>query len=75
LTFPQKEWVELKMYLDFRDNGYAKVWQNGQLVSHANIENITNKLSQAHFGLYCSPQLVTGTLYNDDLIIKEVDGE
>jgi len=75
LTFPQKEWVELKMYLDFGDNGYAKVWQNGQLVSHANIGNITNKLSQAHFGLYCSPQLITGTVYNDDLIIKEVDGE
>lgn len=75
LTFPQKEWVELKMYLDFRENGYAKVWQNGQLVSHANIGNITNKLSQAHFGLYCSPQLITGTVYNDDLVIKEVDGE
>ncbi len=75
LTFPQKEWVELKIYLDFRDNGYVKVWQNGQLVSHANIGNITNKLSQAHFGLYCSPQLTTGTVYNDDLIIREVDGE
>ena len=75
LTFPQKEWVELKMYLDFRENGYAKVWQNGQLVSHANIGNITNKLSQAHFGLYCSPQLITGTVYNDDLTIKEIEGE
>ncbi len=75
LMFPQREWVELKMYLDFRDNGYAKVWQNGQLVSHANIGNITNKLSQAHFGLYCSPQLITGTVYNDDLIIKEVEEE
>ncbi|MCF6297389.1 MAG: hypothetical protein L3J08_05310 [Flavobacteriaceae bacterium] len=75
LTFPQKEWVELKMYLDFRENGYAKVWQNGQLVSYANIGNITNKLSQSHFGLYCSPQLITGTIYNDDLVIKEVDGE
>tara|TARA_R110001632_G_scaffold174325_1_gene293915 strand:+ start:2954 stop:3736 length:783 start_codon:yes stop_codon:yes gene_type:complete len=75
LTFPQKEWVELKMYLDFRDDGYAKVWQNGELVSHANIRNITNKLSQAHFGLYCSPQLINGTIYNDDLVINEVGGE
>jgi hypothetical protein len=75
LTFPQKEWVELKMYLDFRDDGYAKVWQNGSLVSHANIGNITNKLSQAHFGLYCSPQLITGTVYNDDLVINEVGEE
>ncbi len=75
LTFPQKEWVELKMYLDFRNNGYAKVWQNGQLVSYATIGNISNKLSQAHFGLYCSPQLTTGTVYNDDLTIKEVERE
>lgn len=75
ITFPQKEWVELKVYLDLNNGGYAKVWQNGQLVSHAKIGNITNKLSQAHFGLYCSPQLRKGTVYNDDLIIKEVDGE
>ncbi len=52
ITFPQREWVELKIFLDFGDNGYAKVWQNGQLVSYAKIGNITNKLSQAHFGLY-----------------------
>jgi len=75
ITFPQKEWVELKIYLDFRDNGYAKVWQNGELVSHSKIGNITNKLSQAHFGLYCSPQLSTGVVFNDDLLIKEVDNE
>lgn len=75
MKFPQKEWVELKVYLDLRNGGYAKVWQNGQLVSHAMIDNITNKFSQAHFGLYCSPQLINGTVYNDDLIIKEVDGE
>lgn len=75
VKFPQKEWVELKIYLDFRDNGYAKVWQNGELVSHALIRNISNKLSQAHFGLYCSPQLTTGEVYNDDLIVREVDQE
>ena len=75
LAFPQKEWVELKVYLDFRNNGYAKVWQNGELVSHANIENITNKLSQAHFGMYAPPQITSGIVYNDDLKIIEVDGE
>ncbi len=75
LRFPQKEWVKLKIYLDFRNNGYAKVWQNGQLVSYADIGSIKNKLSQAHFGLYCSPQLTTGTVYNDDLKILEVDEE
>ncbi|MFK8038890.1 MAG: heparin lyase I family protein [Crocinitomicaceae bacterium] len=75
IAFPQEEWVELKIYLDFRDNGYAKVWQNGELVSHSEIGNITNKLSQAHFGLYCSPQLSTGEVFNDDLKIMEVDEE
>lgn len=75
LTFPQKEWVELKIYLDFRNNGYAKVWQNGQLVSHANIKNIDNKLSQVHFGMYAPPQITSGIIYNDDLKIIEVDGE
>ncbi len=75
ITFPQREWVELKIFLDFGDDGYAKVWQNGELVSHAKIGNITNKLSQAHFGLYCSPQLSSGEVFNDDLSIKEVDEE
>ncbi len=75
ITFPQREWVELKIFLDFRDDGYAKVWQNGELVSHAKIGNITNKLSQAHFGLYCSPQLSKGEVFNDDLEIIEVNNE
>ena len=48
LMFPLHEWVELKIYLDFSDNGYAKVWQNGELVSHAYISNIQNRLAQAH---------------------------
>ncbi len=73
ITFPQRQWVELKIYLDFSDDGYAKVWQNGKLVSHAKIGNITNKLSQAHFGLYSSPHLSTGEVFNDDLKIIEVD--
>ncbi len=75
ITFPQREWVELKIFLDFGEDGYAKIWQNGELVSHAKIGNITNKLSQAHFGLYCSPQLSTGEVFNDDLKIVEVDNE
>jgi len=75
IYFPQKEWVELKIFIDFSKNGYAKVWQNGELVSHANVKNVKNRLSQAHFGMYCPPQLTTGVVYNDDLIIEMVDGE
>lgn len=75
IPFPQKEWVELKVFLDFTNDAYAKVWQNGELVSHAKIEGITNKLSQVHLGLYCSPQLANGVVYNDKLCIQEVDSE
>lgn len=73
--FPQREWVELKIYLDFSDRGYAKVWQNGTLVSHASISSISNQLAQAHFGLYCSPQISSGVVYNDALTIEMVDHE
>ncbi|QFR38849.1 polysaccharide lyase [Candidatus Gracilibacteria bacterium 28_42_T64] len=75
IKFPQKEWVELKVYLDFSDNSYAKVWQNGELVSHANIGNIKNRLAQAHFGMYSPPKMTSGIVYNDDLKIEMVDGE
>lgn len=75
ITFPQKEWVELKVYLYLSDGGYAKIWQNGQLVSHAIIRKTQNRLSQAHFGMYCSPQLTSGLVYNDDLSIEIVNEE
>lgn len=74
-VFPQKEWVELKVYLDFSENGYAKVWQNGELISHAKVQNVNNKLAQVHFGMYCSPQIKSGVVYNDDLKIETVDSE
>ena len=75
VTFPQKEWVELKVYLDFDEEGYAKVWQNGELVSHAIVDNIENKIAQAHFGLYCPPQMTSGMVFNDNLLIEEVAEE
>lgn len=75
LLFPKKEWVELKIYLDLSAHGYAKVWQNGQLVSHANVDNIKNRLAQAHFGMYSSPQLESGVVYNEDLSLKMVNDE
>ncbi len=75
ILFPQRQWVELKMYLDFSEEGYAKVWQNGQLVSHALIGNIKNQLAQAHFGLYSAPQIEAGVVYNDDLKIEMVRAE
>ncbi|WP_157454315.1 heparin lyase I family protein [Crocinitomix catalasitica] len=75
IPFPQKEWVELKVYLDLSNEGYAKVWQNGALVSHAKVKEMSNRLSQAHFGMYCPPKLTSGVVYNDDLRIEMVNGE
>lgn len=75
ITFPQKEWVELKIYLDFSNNGYAKVWQNGELISHAEVKRTKELLAQLHFGMYCPPQMESGIVYNDDLVIKMVENE
>lgn len=51
------------------------MWQNGELVSHAEISKTTNRLAQAHFGMYCAPQISSGVVYNDDLVIEMVDSE
>ena len=67
--------MELKVFLDFGSNGYAKVWQNGELVSEAEVKGVKNRLAQAHFGLYCPPQMSSGMVFNDDLEIRMVDGE
>ncbi len=76
VVFPMRQWVRLDIYIDFdRDNGYAKVWQDGTLVSYARVEGGRWTLPQAHFGLYAPPSLSSGTVYNDDLTIREVDGE
>lgn len=75
ITFPQKEWVKITIYYDNRVNGYIKVWQNDNLVSHAKIDNGNGLLSQAHFGLYAAPSIDKGIVYNDDLTITEVNNE
>lgn len=76
LAYPREEWVEISIYADFsRSGGYAKVWQNGTLVSHARIEGGSGILEQVHFGLYAAASIDSGTVYNDDLIIREVRDE
>ncbi len=73
LKFPLKQWVKLAVALHFDPKkGYAKVWQNDQLVSQAEITRGNGFLTQAHFGLYAAPSLSRGTIYNDDLLIQEV---
>jgi hypothetical protein len=76
LAFPQRQWVKLEMYLDMDPvRGYAKVWQNGVLMSHAPVRGCEPQLAQAHFGLYAHPGVTEGEVYNDDLSITEVDHE
>jgi len=76
LLFPYRQWVSFDIYIDLDDkNGYAKVWQDGVLVSHAYIKGGKGLLEQAHFGLYASAAVASGTVYNDALLIREVNGE
>lgn len=75
LTFPMREWVQLQIYFDNREEGYVKVWQNGVLVSHAGVSNGNGLLSQAHFGLYAAPSVDNGVVYNDNLTIQEISSE
>jgi len=76
LKFPYKTWARLDVYIDFdAKNGYAKVWQNGRLVSHALVNGGNGGLAQVHCGLYASAAISSGVIYNDKLIIKEVTNE
>ena len=76
LLFPQNEWVRLDLLIDFDPfGGYAKVWQNGTLVSYAKVNGGNSGLAQAHFGLYAAAAVPSGVIYNDDLRIKEVADE
>ena len=73
LVFPYNKWVRLDVLIDFDDtSGYAKVWQDGDLVSHAYVNGGVGGLAQAHFGMYASAAISSGTIYNDKLRIKEI---
>ncbi len=73
VPFPMRRWVKLSIELHFdKNNGYAKVWQNGTLVSSAQVRTGNGLLTQAHFGLYAPPSMTSGVVYNDDLTIREL---
>jgi hypothetical protein len=74
VTFPMRQWVKIEIYVDFDSaNGYLKVRQDGALVSHARVYCRKKRLAQLHFGLYAPPSLSSSAVYNDDLLIQEVD--
>ncbi len=73
LAFPTGQFVKISVCLDLHpDTGYAKLYQDGTLVSTAAVRGGCGVLEQAHFGLYASPGNSSGTIYNDDLTIREV---
>ena len=71
--FPMKRWVRVTTYIDFRADGVIATWQDGKLTSAARIEGGAGVLEQAHFGLYAPPDLLEGTVFNDDLTIWHLD--
>lgn len=74
LRFPMREWVKLEVELHFdAENGYARVWQNGTLVSEAPVTKGDGLFTQGHFGLYAPPSMDEGVVYNDDLVITEIN--
>ena len=76
LKFPYQQWVRMDLLIDFnQSSGYAKLWQNGILVSHALVEGGSGGLSQAHFGLYAAAAVASCTIYNDKLRIIEIKDE
>ncbi|MBX7058621.1 MAG: polysaccharide lyase [Leptospirales bacterium] len=65
--------VRIEACIDFDPNtGFARVRQNGVLVSEAPVRGACGVLHQAHFGLYAIPTISSGSIYNDDLTIREV---
>lgn len=73
LPFPNNQWVKVSTCLNLDPvNGSAKVWQDDTLVSSARVSGGCGVLEQAHYGLYASPSISSGSIYNDDLTIKEV---
>lgn len=76
VTFPQREWVRLDLYLDLRSEpGTARLWQNGTRIGEAEVRDAVGGLAQAHFGLYASAAVASGVIYNDHLRIVEVRDE
>jgi len=76
MRYPYRKWVKIDIYIDFSPvAGYAKLWQDGVLVSHARVDGGNGTLAQAHFGLYASAAIASGTVYNDKLSIREVPDE
>lgn len=73
LIFPRNSWVKITTCIDLNPtSGFAKVWQDDVLLSSSNVSGGCGVVEQVHLGLYASPNLSMGTIYNDDVVIREV---
>jgi len=76
--FPVGRWVRLTVYVHYQGtDGFVQVWQDGVPMLRAQVSALTRapgtKLSRAHWGMYASPTLRQGTLYNDEIQIWTLD--
>lgn len=72
-----KEWALIQCYLDNDSaSGFAAAWVTTSrgtfLHSTARVRDRNGTLAQFHGGLYASPAVSAGTIWNDDLFIQHV---
>lgn len=73
LFFPQNQWVKLGLCISMDpQNGFARAYQNGTLVSAGPVYGLDGTIPQVHYGLYAHQDMNQGVVYNDDLLVKEV---
>lgn len=67
-AFPRGQWVRVTTLLDLSvDGGAVAVWQDGALMSAAELEGGDDDLDQMHLGLYASPAMTEASVWNDDI--------
>jgi hypothetical protein len=68
--FPLAQWVRFTAYIDYTDNGYIRVWQDGVAIFEGHFTARTgDNLLRAHWGLYCSGSIDNAVQYNDEIKI------
>lgn len=68
--FPMRQWVNVAVIFY---GTYSKVFQDGVLVSHAQVVGRDPWVTQIHAGLYAHPDVEDCLCYNDDLLVAEIE--
>lgn len=76
--FPTGQWVRFTVYAHYEgDTGVVQAWQDGVPVLRAAVSQLAEFpgtwLSYAHWGMYAGATASTGTQYNDDIRIWQLD--